>query len=147
MTIHVSFIHKSQILQKCKCLSTGECINRLPHVRKEDCCSELRTVLLIHLAGLMNLKSRMLSKRNQTQKLTYFMLRLIGNSGRSNTTVTDQWLPRLRMGRGTDGNHEGNFSGDVNTLYLIMIVDTGPNILGKAHQVINLKWWILLYVN
>lgn len=44
-----------------------------------------------------------------------------------------------RWEEGTDGNHEGNFSGDINTLYLIMVVDTGLNIFVKVHEVINIK--------
>lgn len=139
-----NFIHDHSQLEATRyVLSTGEWINlsvnKILYLNKNE-----QTTNTCHSIDI-NHNSMTLSSRSQTQKGTYYIILLIWNSRRSETTMTEsRWV----FDRGLDKGKEINCKG-VREIFCVMIVVVaeGLYIFVASHQIVHLSWWIFLKVD
>ena len=74
MNVYKRITHNSQKVEKAKCLSTDEYINKMWHIHTVGCYLAIKwTEVLIHVSTWTSLENIMLSERRQSENATYCM--------------------------------------------------------------------------
>ena len=112
-----------------------------------------RSQVLTHAATWMNLENITLSKRSQSQKITYRSIPFMWNVLNTQIYGDRKWIDGCQLwgsGEATDNRYRVSLRGFVNVLELDSVGScTTLNVLEitESHWIYTLNGWILEYVN